>query len=86
MSEEQKKTRRTLSGVVVSAKMDKSIVVCVTSKRKHPMGKYITRSTKVYAHDEDNTCHEGDTVLVSQSRPLSKKKSWVLVEIIEKAV
>lgn len=86
MSEEQKKVMRALTGVVVSAKMDKSIVVRVTTKRKHPVGKYVTRSTKVYAHDEENICAAGDTVLVKQTRPFSKRKCWVLDQIIEKAV
>ncbi len=75
---------RTVIGTVVSNKMDKTAVVMVMRKIRHPKyGKYIKRKTKLFAHDENNTCKEGDTVLIKQSRPLSKKKHWVLVEVIE---
>lgn len=76
---------RTLMGKVISNKMDKGIVVLVERKVKHPKyGKFMKRSTKVHAHDEKNQCAIGDIVLVKESRPISKLKSWVLVEIKEK--
>lgn len=84
---EKTKTVRTLQGEVVSNKMDKTIVVLVVRKIKHPIyGKYIKRSTKIHAHDEGNTCNEGDIVTISESRPISRTKRWKLVEVIEKAV
>ena len=77
---------RTVSGRVVSDKMDKTITVLIERQVKHPVyGKYIRRSAKVHAHDESNTAGMGDTVLVAESRPLSKTKTWTLVEVIEKA-
>ncbi|MCK7459281.1 30S ribosomal protein S17 [Idiomarina aminovorans] len=77
---------RTLQGKVVSDKMDKTITVAIERRVKHPVyGKYITRTTKVHAHDEDNQCKTGDTVLVRECRPLSKNKSWALEEIVERA-
>ncbi|HAS15918.1 MULTISPECIES: 30S ribosomal protein S17 [Idiomarina] len=77
---------RTLQGKVVSDKMDKTITVAVERRVKHPVyGKYITRTTKVHAHDEENQCKAGDTVIVRESRPLSKNKSWTLEEIVERA-
>ena len=77
---------RTLQGRVVSDKMDKTITVKIERRVKHPdYGKYITRSSKVHAHDEENKAGTGDTVLVMESRPLSKSKSWTLVEIVETA-
>jgi small subunit ribosomal protein S17 len=77
---------RTLQGKVVSDKMDKTITVAVERRVKHPVyGKYITRTTKVHAHDEENQCKAGDTVIVRESRPLSKNKSWTLAEIVERA-
>lgn len=77
---------RTLQGRVVSDKMDKTITVKIERRVKHPVyGKYITRSSKVHAHDEENKAGTGDTVLVVESRPLSKSKSWTLVEIVETA-
>jgi len=83
---EQKVIKRTLTGKVVSDKMDKTITVKVERQVKHPLyGKFIKRSTKVHAHDEDNACKMGDTVTVVESRPLSKSKSWQLVEVVEKA-
>jgi small subunit ribosomal protein S17 len=84
MSEQQQKNKRVLQGVVTSNKMDKTIVVLVESKVKHPVyGKYVKRSTKVCAHDPENKCREGDIVIVAESRPISKTKNWVLSEIVE---
>jgi small subunit ribosomal protein S17 len=78
--------RKEKVGVVVSDKMDKSIVVAVKRKVKHPIyGKFINKTTKFHAHDESNTCNEGDTVRIMETRPLSKTKCWRLVEIIERA-
>ena len=83
---EQKVIKRTLTGLVISDKMDKTITVKVERQVKHPKyGKFIKRSTKVHAHDETNECKMGDTVTVVESRPLSKSKSWQLVEVVEKA-
>lgn len=77
---------RTLQGKVISAKMDKSIVVAIERKVKHPLyGKFMRRTTKLHVHDETNQCSEGDTVSISECRPLSKTKSWTLVEIVSKA-
>ncbi|MAZ66680.1 MAG: 30S ribosomal protein S17 [Kangiellaceae bacterium] len=84
---EQKTESRTLTGKVVSNKMDKSIVVVVERKVKHPVyGKYVRRSTKIHAHDAENTCNIGDTVTVEQCRPLSKTKCWNLVDVLERAI
>ncbi len=78
--------KRTQTGRVVSNKMNKSVTVLLERQIKHPLyGKYIKRSTKVLAHDEDNSCGEGDTVLIAECRPLSKSKSWRVVEILERA-
>ena len=78
--------RKTRIGVVVSDKMDKTIVVAVEEHVKHPLYKKIVKDTyKLKAHDENNECHVGDTVKVMETRPLSKDKRWRLVEIIEKA-
>lgn len=83
---EQKVIKRTLTGKVISDKMDKTITVKVERQVKHPIyGKFIRRSTKVHAHDEANECKMGDTVTVIESRPLSKSKSWQLVEVVERA-
>ncbi len=83
---ERKVIKRTLMGKVVSDKMDKTITVKVERQVKHPIyGKFIKRSTKVHAHDESNQCKMGDTVTVVESRPLSKSKSWQLVEVVTKA-
>lgn len=77
---------RTLSGRVVSNKMDKTAVVLVLRKIKHPIyGKYIKRSSKIHIHDEGNICQEGDLVKIAETRPISRTKSWKLVEVIEKA-
>ena len=74
---------RTVTGKVISNKMDKSAIVLIERKVKHPIyGKYIRRSTKLHIHDAENTCQEGDLVTIEQCRPLSKTKSWKLVEII----
>jgi small subunit ribosomal protein S17 len=79
--------KRTQTGRVVSNKMNKSVTVLIERQIKHALyGKYIKRSTKVLAHDEDNSCGEGDTVLIAECRPLSKSKSWRVVEILERAV
>ena len=78
--------RRERVGVVTSNKMQKSIVVAVERKVKHPKyGKFINKTTKFTAHDEKNECGIGDTVRISETRPLSKTKTWRLVEVIEKA-
>lgn len=83
----EQKTARTISGKVVSNKMDKSIVVLVERKIKHPMyGKFVKRSTKLHAHDEANECRIGDTVTIKQVRPISKTKTWALESVDEKAV
>lgn len=88
MSEQgQEKALRSVTGRVVSAKMNKSITVVVERKMPHPLyKKYVRRSSKLHAHDEHNECKEGDTVLIEQSRPLSKTKSWRLIEVVEHAV
>jgi small subunit ribosomal protein S17 len=79
-------TVRTLTGKVVSDKMDKSIVVLIERRVQHPLyGKSIRRSTKLHAHDENNTAKTGDVVTIKESRPVSKTKSWTLVEVIEAA-
>jgi small subunit ribosomal protein S17 len=73
-------------GVVASSKMDKTITVLIERKLKHPIyGKFVKKSKKFFVHDEKNECREGDTVKITETRPLSKNKSWRLVEIIEKA-
>jgi small subunit ribosomal protein S17 len=82
----ERNLRKERIGVVVSNKMDKSIVVAVKRKFKHPIyGKYINKTKKLMAHDEENTCNIGDKVRISETRPLSKNKTWRLVEIIERA-
>lgn len=78
---------RTLTGRVISNKMQKTITVLVERFVKHPKyGKYIKRSTKLHAHDEENTCQEGDIVMIEQCRPLSKTKAWRLYKIMERSV
>jgi small subunit ribosomal protein S17 len=80
------KVTRTLIGRVISNKMDKTINVCIERKVKHPKyGKYLKRSTYLLAHDPENRCREGDMVVVQESRPLSKRKAWSLLKILEKA-
>ena len=86
MTEESRKESRTVTGQVVSDKMDKTVTVLVERKVRHPLyGKYMKRSTKIHAHDEQNECNQGDVVTVEQCRPLSKNKSWRLVKIDERA-
>jgi small subunit ribosomal protein S17 len=85
MSTEALKSK-TVTGTVISSKMDKTISVRIERTVKHPLyGKYIRRSTKVMAHDEINECNEGDVVIVESSRPLSKNKSWRLQKVVSKA-
>ena len=77
---------RQVAGSVVSAKMDKTITVLVERQLQHPLyKKYIRRRTKMHAHDEENSCKEGDKVLIEECRPISKSKSWRLVEIVSRA-
>jgi len=83
---EKRNLRKERIGVVTSNKMDKSIVVSVERRVKHPKyGKFIKNTTKFVAHDEKNECGEGDTVRIMETRPLSKSKNWRLVEIVERA-
>ena len=78
--------RKSRRGYVVSDKMDKTIVVAITTRVRHPLyGKIVKRTTKLKAHDEENACGIGDTVRVMETRPLSRDKRWRLVEIVEKA-
>ena len=82
----ERNLRKERIGVVASNKMDKSIVVTIERKVKHALyGKYIKQTSRFVAHDEGNTCKEGDTVKIMETRPLSKSKNWRLVEIIERA-
>ncbi|MCT4560505.1 MAG: 30S ribosomal protein S17 [Crocinitomicaceae bacterium] len=83
---EKRNLRKERIGVVTSDRMDKSIVVAVERKVKHPKyGKFVKKTTKFHAHDEKNECNIGDTVRIMETRPLSKLKNWRLVEIVEKA-
>jgi small subunit ribosomal protein S17 len=83
---DENKVNRTLTGRVVSNAMDKTVTVLIERRVKHPLyGKFMSRSTKVHAHDEANACGQGDLVRVEQCRPISKTKSWRLLEILEKA-
>ncbi len=80
------KQPKTLQGLVVSRKMDKTIAVQITRQVKHPLyEKYIRRSTKLLAHDENNECNEGDTVIIESTRPISKHKSWRLQKIVTRS-
>ena len=80
---ETKTAARTVTGKVISDKMDKSATVMIERLVKHPVyGKYIRRSTKLHIHDAENTCQEGDMVIIEQCRPISKTKSWRLVEVV----
>ena len=80
------KILRTQTGSVVSDKMNKSAVVLIERKVKHPIyGKFVKKSTKLHVHDENNECGVGDTVEITECRPISKTKSWKLVKIVEKA-
>lgn len=82
----ERNLRKERIGVVVSNKMEKSMVVAVHRKVKHPIyGKFVNKTTRFVAEDEQNTCNEGDTVKIMETRPLSKTKRWRLVEIIERA-
>jgi small subunit ribosomal protein S17 len=84
--ENTRQDRRERVGVVVSNKMEKSITIAVHTKAKHPIyGKFVNKTSKFMAHDEKNECNIGDTVKIMETRPLSKKKNWRLVEIIERA-
>ncbi len=78
--------RKERIGIVTSSKMDKSIVIAVERKEKHAKyGKFIKKTTKFVAHDEKNDCNEGDTVRIMETRPLSKRKCWRLIEVLERA-
>jgi small subunit ribosomal protein S17 len=82
----ERNSRKERQGVVVSAAGDKTCIVKVEARKRHPLyGKMITRSTKFHAHDENNECGVGDTVRIMETRPISKLKHWRLVEIVEKA-
>jgi small subunit ribosomal protein S17 len=82
----QRKSGHSVVGRVVSNKMDKTITVLVERRVKHPLyGKYVTRSSKLKAHDQDNQCAEGDLVSIQECRPLSRTKNWKLVSVLEKA-
>jgi len=83
----QDKKLRTVQGKVVSNKMDKSIVVLTERRVKHPVyGKFLSKSSKIHAHDEDNKCSIGDVVTIKECRPISKTKSWTLVEVVTPSV
>ena len=83
--EKKRGLRKTRVGIVVSAKMDKTITVAVERRLKHPLyGKFVKKTVKLKAHDEENVCREGDKVKVMETRPLSKTKRWRLVEVVEK--
>ncbi len=83
---DKKNLRKERVGIVISNKMDKSIIVAEKRKVMHPIyGKFINKTTKFIAHDEENTCNIGDLVKIMETRPLSKKKRWRLIEIIERA-
>ncbi len=83
---DQEKTIRTVTGKVISDKMDKSITILVERKVPHPIyKKYVRKSTKLHVHDEKNECNEGDVVAVTSCRPLSKTKFWTLSTVLERA-
>jgi small subunit ribosomal protein S17 len=85
--QKQRGLSKTREGVVVSDKMEKSVVVAVTTHQKHPrFGKYVRKTKRYSAHDEQNSCNVGDTVKIIETRPLSKTKRWRIKEIIQKAV
>ena len=85
MASVEKRTR-VVTGTVVSNKMDKTITVLLERRVKHPVyGKYITRSSKIHAHDESNQCNIGDTVTVTETRPISRTKTWKLLEVVNRA-
>ena len=80
------KNKRTLTGKVVSNKPNKTVTVLVERKVKHPVyGKFVRRSTKYHVHDENNECNMGDTIVIEECRPISKTKTWRLVNVVEKA-
>ena len=82
----KRKLRKERIGIVASNKMEKSIVVAIERKVKHALyGKFVKKTSRFVAHDEENTCNQGDTVKIMETRPLSKSKNWRLVEIIERA-
>ncbi|MFP4208457.1 MAG: 30S ribosomal protein S17 [Wenzhouxiangella sp.] len=82
----ENRVQRSQVGRVVSNKMDKTVTVRLERLVKHPLyGKYIRRSSKVHAHDENNDCNEGDTVRIAQTRPVSKTKAWAVIEVVERA-
>jgi small subunit ribosomal protein S17 len=84
--EENRNLRKEMVGVVVSNKMEKSIVIAVKRKEKHPIyGKFVNKTSKFAAHDEKNDCNIGDTVRIMETRPVSRNKRWRLVEIVERA-
>lgn len=84
MTDEQK-ISRALTGRVISNRMDKTVTVLIERRLRHPLyQKYVRRSTKLHAHDEDNSCREGDTVRIVPCRPLSRTKSWRVIEIVER--
>jgi small subunit ribosomal protein S17 len=86
MSEEKNKTQRRVIGRVVSNKMDKTVSVAIERMMQHPMyGKYIRRTSKVLAHDADNSCRIGDRVAIAEGRPISKNKAWTVVDVVERA-
>ena len=86
MAEAKQKLKRTVTGRVVSNKADKTITVLVERQVKHALyGKFIRRSTKLMAHDEENQCREGDLVTIEECRPLSKRKAWMLVNVVEQS-
>jgi small subunit ribosomal protein S17 len=85
MSENTAKLERSITGEVISNKMDKTIVVMGERKVKHPLyGKFIRRSTKYHAHDANNECNIGDTVMIKECRPMSKTKTWTLIKVVDK--
>ncbi|MGD8643163.1 MAG: 30S ribosomal protein S17 [Chromatiales bacterium] len=85
MSETSEKIERSVIGRVLSDKMDRSITVLIERKVRHPLyGKYMRRSTKLHVHDQNNECKVGDVVRIKECRPMSKTKSWTLVEVIER--
>lgn len=87
MTDKNQKVERSITGKVISSKMDKTIVVMGERKVKHPLyGKFIRRSTKYRAHDPENVCSEGDLVMIKECRPHSKTKNWTLVEVLEKGM
>lgn len=84
---QEKDNVRTLNGRVVSNKMEKTVVVKVERREKHPLyGKYVKRSTRIKAHDEENECSVGDFVTIAESRPLARNKAWTLLNVVERAL